>query len=42
MARAPRANSKRLTALFSTWCPLSELRAPSPQYLFADFGKLWT
>jgi hypothetical protein len=23
------------------WCPLSEVRAPSPQHLVADFGKLW-
>jgi hypothetical protein len=25
----------------AAWCPLSEVRAPSPQHLFVDFGKLW-
>jgi hypothetical protein len=23
------------------WCPLSEVRAPSPQQPLADFGKSW-
>jgi hypothetical protein len=35
-ARFIRADIKR-----AVWCPLSEVRAPSPRHLFGDFGKLW-
>src|ERR1700756_5707838 len=42
MAGAPSSTSTRFGGTADKdWWLLFEVRAPSPQHLFADFGKLW-